>query len=189
MWGISNKNSDKRVSPKFIQGILIVDDTSEAIFYLQTMAKRWIATDEEIDRVEKKLLLQANLQLDLERIYRSVPGIGPMTSRILINELGDMSQFKNERSLFSFTGFTPQEYSSGEHIRQGHISRQGRPILRKILVQASWQAVRKDSELKKVFEKISAKAGKKRAIVAIARRLIGHLRACLKKNEVYSYKR
>ena len=186
--GISNKNSERRVCKKFIQDILNVEDTSEIIFYLQTMAKRWISTDEEISQVEKKLLLQANLQPDLERIYRSAPGIGAKTSRILINELGDMSQFKNERSLFSFTGLTPQEYSSGEHIRQGHISRQGRAILRKILVQAAWAAVRKDSELKRVFEKISARAGKKRAIVAIARRLIGHLRACLRKKEEYSYK-
>lgn len=186
--GISNQNSERRVSRKFIQDLLTIEDTSEPIFYLQTMARRWIATNEEIGRVEKKLLLQATLQQDLETIYRSAPGIGPTTSRTLINELGDMSQFKNERALFSFTGLTPQEYSSGEHTRQGHISRQGRAILRKILVQASWQAIRKDIELKRVFEKISIRAGKKRAIVAIARRLIGHLRACLRKKERYSYK-
>lgn len=186
--GISSERFQKRVSRTFVKDILTIEDESDIIFYLQTMAKRWASTDSEIKEIEKRLSVQAKSQFDLERIVRSVPGIGPLASRILINELGDMSQFKNERSLFSFTGLTPQEYSSGEHIRQGHISRQGRAILRKILVQAAWKAIRKDLKLREVFEKICIRAGKKRAIIGIARRLIGHLRACLRKKEEYSYK-
>ncbi len=99
-----------------------------------------------------------------------------------------MSQFKNEKKLFSFTGLTPQEYSSGENKRQGHISRQGRAVLRKVLVQAAWRAINQHDRLKDTFDRISIKAGRKRAIVAIARRLIGHTRACLQKKEEYSYK-
>jgi transposase len=36
-----------------------------------------------------------------------------------------MSQFKNERQLFSYTGLTPSECSTGEAIRRGHITHQG----------------------------------------------------------------
>lgn len=186
--GLANYGEDKRTNRKWIMELLNLTNDNEVVFYLHSLARIWIKIDDEVILVDKKLKEQASTQFDLDKIYKSVPGIGPTASRILINELGDMSQFKSEGSLFSFTGFTPQEYSSGEHIRQGHISRQGRPILRKILVQAAWKAIKKDSSLGEVFEQISAKRGKKIAIVAIARKLIGQIRACLRKNEKYSYK-
>lgn len=186
--GLGDPQNAKKVSSKFIDDILQLSDDCEIIFYLKTMARRWVEVNKEIKEIEKKLELQASLEPELERIYRSAPGIGPIVSRVLINELGNMSQFKNEKTLFSYTGLTPQEYSSGEHIRQGHISRQGKSILRKILVQAAWTAIKKDHGLKEIFETVSRKAGKKRAIIAIARRLIGHIRACLQKKEEYKYK-
>lgn len=96
-----------------------------------------------------------------------------------------MQQFKNERRLFSYLGFTPSEHSSGEHTRQGHITKQGKPILRKILVQAAWVAIRNDKELEFIFERIASKAGKKRAIVGVARRLAGRMRSCFRTGALY----
>lgn len=186
--GLLTHKDNKRITRKWISNLLEVSNDCGIFFSLKMMAKRWIETDNAIKEVESRLNLQAASESEIERIYRSSPGIGPVASRVLINELGDASQFKSEGALFSFTGLTPQEYSSGEHIRQGHISRQGRSILRKILVQAAWRAIKQDSNLMEVFERICIKAGKKRAIIAIARRLIGRIRACLQKNEEYQYK-
>ena len=86
-------------------------------------------------------------------------------------------------------GLAPSEYSSGEHKRQGHISRQGRSVLRKIIIQASWKAIHKDSSLKIIYERISRTAGKKRAIVSIARRLIGQICSCFRSNELYCFRK
>jgi transposase len=185
--GMIDHNDTKRITKKAILEILLIANDCERFFYLKSLSKRWIDIDKEIHLINSKLKEQASEEPDLERIYQSFPGIGPLVSRILINELGDMSQFKNEKALFSYTGLTPQEYSSGEHTRQGHISRQGKPILRKILVQAAWSAVRKNGPLKEAYERISEKAGKKRAIIGVARRLIGQIRSCLQKNEIYKY--
>ena len=102
------------------------------------------------------------------------------------NELEDMLHFKNEKSLFSYTGLTPGEYSSGEHKRLGNISRQGKSILRKILVQVAWRAIKQDARLNEIFERISKRAGKKRAIVAVARKLIGCIRACFASGELWN---
>ena len=87
--------------------------------------------------------------------------------------------------MYSFTGLTPSECSSGEHRRLGHISHQGRPILRKILVQVAWFLIKKDEKMKLFFEAISKRAGKKRAIIAVARKLIGCVRTCFLTGEVY----
>ena len=105
-----------------------------------------------------------------------------------VPELGDMRHFLNEKNLFCYTGLTPSEYSSGEHIRQGHISRQGRSILRRILTEASWVAIKKDSSLRDIFNNTAQHRGKKRAIVKVGRILISRIRSCLKEGILYEIK-
>ena len=87
--------------------------------------------------------------------------------------------------MFRYLLFTPSEHSSGEHTRQGHITKQGKPLLRKILVQAAWVAIRHDKNLQIIYKRIAVKSGAKRAIVAVARRLIGRIRACFRTGKVY----
>ena len=91
-----------------------------------------------------------------------------------------------ERALFSYTGLTPSEHSSGDRIRRGHISKQGSARVRWLLVEGAWRAIAKDEALKQAFDRIAKTRGKKRAIVAIARKLIGRIRACFKANTVYA---
>jgi transposase len=100
-----------------------------------------------------------------------------------------MSQFKNERALFSFTGLTPREFTTGEHRRLGHISRQGSSRLRAVLVEVAWRAIKLDPALNADYQRIVNHAGKKRAIVAIARKLIGRARALFRKREYYAVHR
>jgi len=73
-------------------------------------------------------------------------------------------------------GFTPVEYSSGDHVRQGHISRQERAVLRYLFVESAWIAIRKNPPLKGVYQRLAKTRGGKRAIVGVARRLAGRLR-------------
>ena len=91
-----------------------------------------------------------------------------------------MTRFANERAPFSYTGLTPSEHSSGASVRRGHISRQGSSRIRQWLVETAWRALPRDTALKESFDRIAATRGKKRAIVAIARRLTGRIRACFR---------
>ena len=112
--------------------------------------------------------------------------MGEVVARTLATELGDMSRFTNERALFSYTGLTPSEYSSGASIRRGHISRQGVSRLRHVLVETAWRALPRAPLLQATFDRIAATRGKQRAIVAIARRLIGRIRACFRHGTTYA---
>jgi transposase len=109
-----------------------------------------------------------------------------VVARTLATELGDMTRFANERALFSYTGLTPSEYSSGTSVRRGHISRQGSSRVRHLLVETAWRAMPRDAVLKESFARIAATRGKKRAIVAIARRLTGRMRACFRQGTTYA---
>lgn len=154
-------------------------------YSLDTLFDNWKYHNSQISTLNKEIAKEAQEDKWLEDIYCSAPGIGPTSARKLINELYDMTQFTNEDKLFSYTGLTPKEHSSGEHVRQGHITRQGKPIIRRILVEAAWVAIRKDDSLATSFEKLAHRAGKKRAIVAIARMLLGRIRTCIKEKRLY----
>lgn len=158
---------------------------SDFCYTVRAYKEEWEHLTEKIKEIEEHLKIQAESDKTINQIYQSVPGIGPIHGRQLANELGDMSQFRNEKQLFSYTGLTPSEYSSGEHVRQGHISRQGRSVFRKILIEASWVAITKDPCLHQIYERISRKSGGKRAIIAVARRLVGRIRSCLLSGKLY----
>lgn len=182
-------NESFQINAKQINRLLTLPYSQEQRFVLETLTRQWLSIDEEINTVEKQLQKQAESDSVFETIYRSLPGIGPIIARALANELGDMKQFSNDRRVFSYCGLTPSEYSSGEHVRIGHITRQGKPILRRMLVQAAWVAIEIDKELAEFYARISRKGGKKRAIVAVARRLIGHAKTCLKQGRPYEIRK
>ena len=77
---------------------------------ISSLIETWRFLQKQIylfDRAIKKYNLE---QGKLNEVIRSVPGVGPISANTLLTELGDMSRFKNERSLFSFTGLTPHFY-------------------------------------------------------------------------------
>jgi hypothetical protein len=59
------------------------------------------------------------------------------------------------------------------------ITRQDKPVLRKILVQCAWVTIKDDYSLRKAFGGLEDMIGARRAILAIARRLIERLGTCL----------
>lgn len=185
MSGLIRADDERAISKKWIEEILKYDVHPDLNYSVKLYAEEWLGFQEKIKGIDKRLEEQAKGDQDLEMIYQSAPGIGPLNARQLSNELGDMKQFSNEKKLYSFTGLTPSEHSSGEHKRQGHITRQGPSLIRKILMQAAWVAIRRDTALKETFERIAKKSGKKRAIVAIARRLIGRIRSCFQTGCLY----
>lgn len=188
--GLINKNDDSRISQKWIDKKLVEikkSITSKDFYYVvDQYAEEWAQLTKRLNAVTKQLGVQAKSDASLQAIYQSAPGIGAIHARELANELGDMKRFKNEKQLFSFTGLTPSEHSSGEHTRQGHITRQGRCVFRKILVEAAWVAITKDPNLAEVYERLSLKRGKKRAIIAVARRLAGRIRSCVLSGSLYA---
>lgn len=184
-YGLITPTSKTQISMKWLESLKTLPMREGVRYALDHLVGLWKDLTERIKKINAEISKQATEDEALEKIYRSAPGIGPIGARVLANEVEDMSHFNNERELFSYTGLTPSEHSSGGHVRKGHISRQGKPIIRKILVLAAWRVVKKDVCLRETFERIAHRAGSKRAIVAVARRLMGHIRACFRKKSVY----
>lgn len=183
--GMIGAGSKKMVSAKWIKELKNTALLPGIKFALNQFMDLWLHVDAKIKEIQEEIAVQAKADSVLEEMYKSAPGIGVTSARVLANELEDTLQFGNERQLFSYMGLTPSEHSSGEHVRQGHITRKGKPILRKILVQAAWKAISLDFSLGKIFDQLAARVGKRKAIIGIARRLIGRIRACFRTGEPY----
>ena len=185
-FGLVATDDDRSLSEKLIKELEAKEYPEELRYSLDLLFEQWRYYTDKIKDVEKRLRRQETDDVRTSKIYRSVPGVGLVTGRILANELGDLaSRFKNERELFSYTGLTPSEYSSGDSIRRGKITRCGPPRIRWILTEAAWVCIRYDRSLRAVYERIKKKRGGKRAIVAVARRLIGRIRSCFVNDTEY----
>ena len=145
------------------------------------------AVNEQTMRLKK--LSQTDKYRELVEILMSVPGIGVITAMEFLLELQDMERFSRAEQIAAYVGLTPSQYSSGDKVRMGHITKIGKPHLRAALIEASWQLIRKDEHVRDTYKRIAHRAGGKRAIVGIARRLVLCLRRMLLDSRTYSLKK
>jgi transposase len=174
--------AEKAATVKWIKGIRNNDTYSAELKYIfNYLCDQWLRLTQDLKDINKKISEQSKANetcVIQEAVYKSAPGLGIISARELSRELGTLKQFGSNKHLYSYIGLTPSESSSGERRKQGGISHCGRPRLRHILIEVAWRSVAKDAELAEKFAQLSHRRGKKRAIVAIARVLIGRLRSC-----------
>jgi len=117
----------------------------------------------------------------------SIPGISILSAMILQLEIGDIGLFRNSEKLRSYVGLVPSEHSSDEKKSQNHMTRRGKGILKKTVIEASWTAIRKDPGLLMVYENLLKRVRGSRAIITIARKMIGRIMFVLNNNEPYKF--
>jgi transposase len=127
---------------------------------------------------ELKALAGKARYCDSVRLKASCPGVGWLSALRFTLEWGDMTRFGSGRQLASYTGLTCSEYSTGETIHRGRITGQGSGKIRGWLIQCAWRAIKLDPILLDKFSRVWKNSGsKKKAIVAVARKLAVRLRA------------
>ena len=126
-----------------------------------------------IQLLEKQMADEAAGDEVIERL-QSVPGVGPKVSFAFAAHVAP-ERFENASQVSNYLGLVPRVYISGETVRYGRITKRGKGYIRALLVQAAWALVRskKGGKLKEQFNymTIEKSISKKKAIVAIARRL------------------
>ena len=137
-----------------------------------------VASIERLRAALRELSAQAEYA-PVVRGLEAQAGVGTFTAIRLVLELGDIRRFPTAGSFPRYLGLTPSEHSTGENERRGHVMKCGPRFIRAWLIQCAWVSVQpgRDARLRAVFERLVTKVGKKRAIVAVARRLALRLRA------------
>lgn len=141
---------------------------------------------QRIARVEKELakFSQDNLSVWL---LRSIPGVGPRTAEAVVAFIDNPHRFDSSKQVGSYFGLVPLQDQSGDSNRLGHITRDGSPTVRQLLVEAAWTAIRRSPTVKAYFDRIhrDEQGRKKIAVVATAHYLVRVMWSMLKHGKLW----
>jgi transposase len=101
-----------------------------------------------------------------------LPGIGVIIALTLLAAIGDITRFPSAKKLVGYSGLGAGVHASGQTYQTGRITKQGRRELRTTMIEAAWVAVEHHPHWKTQFERLTGSIGKRKAIVAIARKLL-----------------
>jgi transposase len=138
-----------------------------------------------IEKMEEEMVPYLE-QIPYSDSLLSVKGIGEITVAGLIGEVGDFRQFRTLREMMKLAGLDLFEISSGKHKGNRHISKRGRPLLRKLLYFAAINTIRKGGVMHASYQKYLERGMPKiKALIAIARKLLGILFALVRDHSQY----
>ena len=101
-----------------------------------------------------------------------VTGIGLLTAITILAAIGEIKRFPSAKQLVGYAGLGARVHASGETFTTGRITKSGRRDLRFAMVEAARHAVQDHPHFKKEYERLCKTIGKKKAMVAIARKLL-----------------
>lgn len=111
---------------------------------------------------------------------KSIKGIGDTGASILLSVIGDVNDFADEGKLASYFGIVPRVCNSNETERSGRITKRGSKLGRTTLVQCALIAMRYSSYLRGHYERVKARRGTGKAIIALARKFLNIIYMTLK---------
>jgi len=152
---------------------------------VQGLLREWETTQELIEQTEQAMGRQLG-QVPYSHSLLSIKGIGEVTAAGLIGEVGDFRKFRTIAEVLKLAGLDLYEISSGQHQGQRHISKRGRAFLRKLLYFAAMSMVRQGGILHTPYQRhLAAGMAKPKALVAMARKLLGIIVALVRDHSQY----
>ena len=119
-------------------------------------------------------------------ILDSIPNVGPVTTDVVLAELGDWRRFHSQAEVASYAGLAPGFRESAGKAKQLGITKEGSRLLRWVMIEFAWRMVGSSRKWGGHYHRLEARVGAKKAIVAIARRLLGMIFALLRTGQKYS---
>lgn len=204
------RNKNRVKSFLYYHGITIIEQFADKTYWSKRFTK-WlqelelpsesarITLIEIVDVVEflrKKQyrILKKIKELSLTRSYKknielliSIPGIGLVTAMSFLTEIEDISRFKSLDKFCSFVGLVPMTNSTGERESVGSITKRQNKILRSLIIESSWVAIRNDPALMLAYGKLIKRMKPTKAIIRIAKKMLNRIRYVLKNEAFYEY--
>ena len=143
--------------------------------------------DAEIAAVERLIAREALRSADARRLL-TVPGVNVICAATFLAAIGDIRRFRTAAALVGYLGLDPRVRQSGsEPAKSGRISKRGSASARWVLVEAAWSVVGQPGPLHAFYERIRARRGHGKAVVAVARKLAALFWCLLLRGEDYAH--
>jgi transposase len=158
---------------------------------LEPLLEQIASLTERIRDYDRKLVAISEEHYPETALLRQVEGIGPLTALCFVLTLEDPYRFEKSRSVGAYLGLVPARDQSGDRDPHKRISKEGEKMLRKLLLSCAHYVLGpfgSDSDLRRHGQKIASRGGKnskKRAVVAVARKLAVLLHSLWISAEVY----
>jgi len=172
------RDLERHWSNRYLHHVKTLECTPAVRFRLDRLLEDLDYARSQLLRVTRQLRLfcRSDKEVSLHLCnLKTIPGIGLVTAVTLLGRIGDPRHLKGVRELSAFCGIVPRENSSGDKVRRGSITGIGNGVLRALLVEAAWRAIRHDKELERFFHRIAsrhpASYGRQKAVVAVAHKL------------------
>jgi transposase len=159
----------------------------ELIVQLYEQFNQFDAQVKGYDRQITLLAKQNNMCQEIQKMQ----GVGPLIASAIVSTIGDPKVFKNGREVSAWLGLTPRQYSSGEKIVLGGISKRGDSYMRKLLIQGARNAVKvcgnKKDKLSCWVTNKKERGGFNKAAVALANKNVRMIWAIMSTGECYRH--
>jgi transposase len=119
------------------------------------------------------------------RLLDTIPGVAPYTALFLACVLDDIDRFPDSKHACAYLGLVPWLDETADVTHLGHITKRGDKWLRRNLVECARAAVKKDPHLREFYTRLSHKRGERKALIAVARKLVSYAYWMLKRNITY----
>ena len=140
----------------------------------------------QLKRAEKALLRTADARPGIT-LLRTIPGVGIRTAEAFLAYVDDADRFGRNKAIGRYFGLVPKQDASGGVNRMGRITKEGPAIVRKMLVEAAWQGIRRSPKIRDYYERMKHDRDdrNKKALVATGHYLARVMLAMLKTGEVW----
>ena len=140
----------------------------------------------EIDEEIKKVL-KDNIE-DVSYLM-SMPGFGPINTLAFLSYIGNGSRFSHYKQVSYYAALVPRVDISGDTRYYGKIIKRGSNHIKRVIIQAAWALVKSKygGILKKKYDDLRKRRGKKRAIIAVARKMLEFAYTLITKRSYYKY--
>lgn len=176
---------EKFSSEKGLTSVLGLELDAQDQFEVEMMVEQIRSLNQTIAKIDAEVRDRGR-QLPGYRNLTSITGIGDTTATIILNTIEQITDFENEKKLVAYFGMAPRVAQSNETSHYGHITKQGNKLARTALVQATLIAIKYNRYLRSFYQRIRAKKGSGKAIIATARKLLIIIYRTLKHNWVFA---
>ena len=167
------------------QSIGITEGKESVIFETSHLVSNIENENRYIESLEEQMIEHLE-QIPYSHSILSIKGIGHVTAAGLIGEVGDFNKFNTISEITKLAGLDLFEISSGQFKGQRRISKRGRPMMRKLLFFAAINMVKSTGIMHKKYKQMLDRGMlKMKALIAIARKILGIIFAIVHNNTVY----
>jgi transposase len=190
---LSNHNADRKdlfsdqCGPAYLKEVKLSDAERFVIKQLWSEYDYHFARMTALTKKIKSFIGKApKPEAEARKIIKTAPGVGMVTAEVVLSELGDVKRFRNAKAVCAYAGMVPRvRQTGGKKSKDLQITKEGSGLLRWALVETAWRVVNQSKKWEAFFSRLKKRSGHKRAIVAVARKLLCVLYAMLKTSTPY----